>query len=226
LLPAAVDGSPCTNLGVYNYSTGSVNPVHAKGNGGTYRFNATWKPSKDLMLYATWSRGFRPGGINRRADVANYEPDYLTNYELGFKTTLADGLIRLNGAIYQQDWKRFQFAYLGANSFTKSQRPQCPYPRRRYRRRGWSRSAHVDDGCGLCRREDATEPLLDDPTFTLSGCGEQLVSAPKGTRLPVTPQWKGAARCGIRCPWARQGLWPGQRNLPEFGGVGPADGDL
>ncbi|MGC8146207.1 hypothetical protein ACP3WH_24825, partial [Salmonella enterica] len=70
-------------------------------------------------LYGTASRGFRPGGINRRADVAAYAADYLTNYELGAKTTLLGGALRLNGAIYQQDWDKFQFSFLGANSFTE-----------------------------------------------------------------------------------------------------------
>lgn len=206
LLPAAVDGSPCTNLGVYNYSTGSVNPVHAKGSGGTYRFNATWKPSKDLMFYATWSRGFRPGGINRRADVANYEPDYLTNYELGFKTTLADGLIRLNGAIYQQDWKRFQFAYLGANSFTEIHNG----PNARIR------GVDIDVGVGrgpltltmAAAYADAKTRqnlcLFDDPTFTCTASGPNgqanLMSAPKGTRLPVTPQFKGSGTLRYTVP--------------------------
>ncbi len=69
------------------------------------------------MFYATWSRGFRPGGINRRVDVPPYDPDYLTNYELGWKTTL--GPVRWNGAIYHEIWKQFQFAFLGANSFTE-----------------------------------------------------------------------------------------------------------
>ncbi|MGP4854935.1 TonB-dependent receptor domain-containing protein, partial [Klebsiella pneumoniae] len=48
-----------------------------------------------------------------------YQPDYLTNYEIGFKTTLAGGVVRLNGAIYQQDWNKFQFSFLGQNSFTE-----------------------------------------------------------------------------------------------------------
>ena len=108
LAPGVVPGSPCTNLGVY--SGGTISPVRAKGDGATYRFNLSWKPATGVLLYGTVSRGFRPGGINRRGDFGPYEPDYLVNYELGFKTTLADGVIRLNGAVYQQDWKGFQFS--------------------------------------------------------------------------------------------------------------------
>ena len=66
---AAVAGSPCTNLGVYRAGEGVV-PVQASGQGVTYRFNLSWKPVDGVLLYGTASRGFRPGGINRRADVA------------------------------------------------------------------------------------------------------------------------------------------------------------
>ena len=69
------------------------------------------------MFYATWSRGFRPGGINRRGDIPPYDADFLTNYELGWKTTF--GPLRWNGAIYHQRWKAFQFSFLGENSFTE-----------------------------------------------------------------------------------------------------------
>ncbi|POA51404.1 TonB-dependent receptor, partial [Pseudomonas sp. GW460-R15] len=88
---------PCTNLGVYRAGEGVV-PVQASGQGVTYRFNLSWKPVDGVLLYGTASRGFRPGGINRRADVAAYAADYLTNYEFGAKTTLLGGKLRLNGA--------------------------------------------------------------------------------------------------------------------------------
>ncbi|MBV9526967.1 TonB-dependent receptor, partial [Sphingomonas sp.] len=115
LLPGVVPGSPCTNLGVYE--NGHVVPVRAKGSGFTHRLNAQWKPRPGLMFYATWSRGFRPGGINRRGTVPPYDPDYLSNYEVGWKTTF--GPVRWNTALFHEKWSKFQFAFLGANSFTE-----------------------------------------------------------------------------------------------------------
>ena len=43
-------------------------------------------------------------------------PDFLINYELGWKTTF--GPVRWNGAIYHQIWEKFQFSFLGENSLT------------------------------------------------------------------------------------------------------------
>ena len=58
LLPAVVPGGPCTNLGVFNSATGKVNPKSTEGSGFTHKLNLTWKPTTDVLLYATWSRGF------------------------------------------------------------------------------------------------------------------------------------------------------------------------
>ena len=199
LLPANVPGSPCTNLGVY--ANGEVRPVTARGSGGTYRFNLTIKPTDKLMVYGTVSRGFRPGGINRRADVPAYQPDYLTNYELGWKATIMPGF-RINGAVYRQDWKKFQFSYLGANSFTEIHNgPDA-------RIWGAEIDAALNSGpfslSASAAWTDAktTKNLcsVDDPTFECTGFDDNgrpnLIVAESGTRLPITPRWKlaGTAR--------------------------------
>ena len=44
-------------------------------------------------------------------------PTFSTTIEIGWKTTF--GPLRWNGAIYHETWKKFQFAFLGANSFTE-----------------------------------------------------------------------------------------------------------
>ena len=67
ILDGVLDGTPCINVGTFE--NGKVKPKQSKGDGFTYRFNATWKPANGLMFYATWSKGFRPGGINRQPDL-------------------------------------------------------------------------------------------------------------------------------------------------------------
>jgi outer membrane receptor protein involved in Fe transport len=196
LLPAAVAGSPCTNLATYVAGVGLV-PVKASGQGVTYRFNLSWKPVTGVLVYGTASRGFRPGGINRRADVPPYAADYLTNYEAGTKVTLLGGRAHINGAIYQQDWDKFQFAFLGANSFTEIHNgPNA-------RIRGAELNGNLNlGGLSLNAAGAYTDAktrknlcLVDDPTYTCAGAGN-IVSAPAGTRLPITPQFKatGSAR--------------------------------
>ena len=69
--------APCTNL-----------DREVKDSGTVPRVNVTYKFDADALLYATYSKGFRPGGVNRtnQAGIGPYQPDYLINYEIGWKT--------------------------------------------------------------------------------------------------------------------------------------------
>lgn len=197
LLPATIAPAPCTNLGDFDTRTGGVRPKQADGQGFTHRLNLTWKPTRDLLFYGTWSRGFRPGGINRRATVGPYASDFLTNYELGWKTTWLDGKLRFNGALYQQEWKTFQFAFLGQNSFTQIQNgPDA-------RIRGVEADLNFVPVTGLTLTAAAAYTdaktkqnlcAINDPTYacTLAGPGGQInyIQTPAGSRLPVTPEFK------------------------------------
>ncbi|MBS0590545.1 MAG: TonB-dependent receptor [Proteobacteria bacterium] len=102
------DGGPCTNLDKTTTQNGHVGKANL-----TYKFDA------DKMIYATWSEGFRPGGINRRGSLPPYHADFLTNYEFGWKTEWFDHRLRWNGAVFQENWKDFQFAILGQNGLTE-----------------------------------------------------------------------------------------------------------
>jgi len=200
LLPAAVDGSPCTNLA--DYVNGELVPKRTKDTGFTHRVNLTWKPSEDVMTYATWSRGFRPGGINRRATIVPYDADFLTNYELGVKTTLADGMVRLNAAIYQQEWKRFQFSFLGENSFTEIHNG----PNARIRGIEADVNIRPTEGLTITAAASYTDAktknnlcAIDDPTYQCTDPGNSI-AAEKGTRLPVTPKFNGNATVRYQFP--------------------------
>ena len=149
------------------------------------------------MVYATWSKGFRPGGINRNGGgkLPPYKPDYLTNYEIGWKTTWMDNKIRWNGAFFWEDWKNFQFSYLGANALT----------------------IITNAGSARIKGVETNLDYLVMPGLTLSGgfswleakltqtfCGDPTICdapgfdpstyetyAPKDTQLPIVPKFKG-----------------------------------
>ncbi len=85
-----------------------------KKSGQTYKLNASYTIDDDKMVYATFSQGFRPGGVNRARvnGVPGYEPDKVNNYEFGWKTSWADNRLRFNGALYYIKWSDVQFAFL------------------------------------------------------------------------------------------------------------------
>lgn len=77
------------------------------------KFQVSWTPSEDYVFYGLASQGFRLGGTNGQGVVAvppGYEADELWNYELGAKTTWADGKLNLNVAAFYIDWSDIQVA--------------------------------------------------------------------------------------------------------------------
>lgn len=108
--PARLANEPCTNLDKSTEEDGQL-----------YRANLEFQIDDDRMIYATYSEGFRPGGINRRGTLPPYSSDFLDNYEIGWKTDWDAGRLRWNGAIFHQVWEDFQFAFLGGNGLTEIQ---------------------------------------------------------------------------------------------------------
>jgi len=104
--PAGTPQFPCFNTGI-------LDDV-AKGNDISYKANLEYKVTDDSMIYVTYSQGFRAGGVNRARvpGIPKYQPDFVDNYEFGWKTQFMDNRIRFNGAIYIVDWNDFQFGFL------------------------------------------------------------------------------------------------------------------
>jgi outer membrane receptor protein involved in Fe transport len=67
----------------------------------------------EQMVYGLYSVGYRPGGVNRSrnepAIAPLYDPDKLTNYEIGYKGTLMDGAMQLTLTGFYMDWEDYQF---------------------------------------------------------------------------------------------------------------------
>ena len=64
----------------------------------------------DEMVYATASTGYRIGGVNGSALVAagapeSYAPETVTAYEAGLKSTLLDGTLVLNAALFHNQYR-------------------------------------------------------------------------------------------------------------------------
>lgn len=82
----------------------------------SYRFN------DDLLTYLSYARGYKSGGFNLdrarfgigRPDPNTFFPaEKVDSYELGAKSTLLDGALLLNGALFYQEFTDFQL-----NAFT------------------------------------------------------------------------------------------------------------
>ncbi len=66
-----------------------------------------------ILTYASYAKGFRSGGFNGRAtslnqDTAKIDPEDLTTYELGVKSTFLDSRLLVNGAAYYSVYNDIQ----------------------------------------------------------------------------------------------------------------------
>jgi iron complex outermembrane receptor protein len=76
---------------------------------------AQWHVNDDVMLYASFSKGFKAGGWTTRLsnpvadiDEAAFGPEESETYELGFKSQFADNRVQTNVAVFMTDYTGIQ----------------------------------------------------------------------------------------------------------------------
>jgi iron complex outermembrane receptor protein len=90
-------------------------------NGDTWRCGteswSAWQPravvnyyfGQEILTYASISRGYKAGGFTKMGDgLADFDPEYIWNYELGLKSTLWEGRMRLNSALFYYEYTDLQ----------------------------------------------------------------------------------------------------------------------
>jgi outer membrane receptor protein involved in Fe transport len=128
--------NPCVNGPNQYFINLNAEHLDRAFSGFRSRANLSWNVTEAVLLYYTWSQGFRAGGFNRTASCgcgsplttgpypweaqANlhggyvpglvFAPDTLTNNELGWKTMWLDRRFQWDGAIYQEDWNHAQIS--------------------------------------------------------------------------------------------------------------------
>lgn len=73
-----------------------------------------WDYSDEVMLYANYSQGHKTGGFSDRIEGPEsdfeYDEENVDSFELGAKTTLLDGALALNVALYYMDIEGLQLS--------------------------------------------------------------------------------------------------------------------
>ena len=88
--------------------------------------NLAFDLSDDIMVYLSYSEGFKSGGFTQRVFppivapftapagtpdidlIPTYDPEFVEVLELGFKGTFMDGRVRVNGALFTTDYEDLQ----------------------------------------------------------------------------------------------------------------------
>ena len=88
--------------------------LNASWNNFTPRAALQYNPTDNINLYGSVSTGYKGGGFNSRGttpeSVGPYDEETVTAYEVGMKSDLFDGTVRLNLAAFLNEYKDFQGA--------------------------------------------------------------------------------------------------------------------
>jgi len=118
-------------------ATPSIESVSQSENGINPKFNLAYEFDKDLMVYVTAAKGFRPGGANQPLPTTgplwapggvplsvspfkyangqwpeSYKPDTLWSYEIGEKARFFDRRLTVNASLYYEKWSNVQLLEL------------------------------------------------------------------------------------------------------------------
>lgn len=112
--PSACTAPPGYTHG--DYTLASQDPLEALEKEWTGKLGVDYALTPDILLYASYSRGYRSGSYNggvyyleRDIDDAYARPEFIDAYEMGIKADLLDGRARFNAAAFYYDYTDQQF---------------------------------------------------------------------------------------------------------------------
>ncbi|MDD9797542.1 MAG: TonB-dependent receptor [Alphaproteobacteria bacterium] len=106
------------NLGDVENATGGA-PGSGNWDDVSPKVALNWQPMDDMLLYASWAKGFKSGGFGAAPatveDARNLalDPEEATNIEIGIKTDLLNNTLRINLAAFQTDYEDLQYQRFG-----------------------------------------------------------------------------------------------------------------
>jgi len=96
--------------GIYQGAAIEGIPDKATADGTIFKLTTSYRPTVDMLLYATFSEGFRAGFLNRPGGYVSsdglytvpyqFGTDDMTNFEAGWKVDMMDGRMRFNGSVF------------------------------------------------------------------------------------------------------------------------------
>ncbi len=94
----------------------------ARKQGITPSLTLSWRPLDHGVVWLRYASAVRPGGINTDGDSSarSFQSDDLKSLELGWRLTLADGRLRLNGSLFGLRWENVQSDTLGMDSLVRT----------------------------------------------------------------------------------------------------------
>jgi iron complex outermembrane recepter protein len=191
----------------FPYQEYSYQPITpSSSDGGSHKWNKrlglNYHILDNFMVYAAFSQGFRDAGVNAGLGstcYANgvpqqYTPDYMNNYEIGWKTSWLEHHLVWNGAFYFMDWKDFQTTIYDPDICTTSS-----FNANLGNARDYGVESNVDFKVNEHWSVQASLNY-NDAELTSNSFVNPYFYVPPGTRLPYSPyfNWSGNVRYETR----------------------------
>lgn len=162
------------------------------------KLSVTYALSDDANIYASVGKGFRSGGFNPNDRIARiYKSERNLSYEVGFKSTLLDRTLTLNGAAFYTDVKDRQ-VYL-FDQLTGSQVITNPIPKSRIMGVELELAARPADGLDISLSGGLLDTKITEYDTTVFA-GLPAAGDFEGNELPQVPQWSYSAAVQYRIP--------------------------
>ena len=147
----------------------------------TYSLSPEWHFGDDTMVYARVATGYRAGGPNvfLPGVPPMVDSDSMTDYEIGFKSSLAGGSFQLEAAAFYMDWEDIQLGVAFPNGTSGLANA------------GSAESKGVEGSFNWLASDNLTVGVTGaytDAKLT----SDTPNGAQDGDRLPRTPEWSGS----------------------------------
>ena len=165
----------------------------------TKKLSLQYQIGDSAMVYALYSDGFRAGGRNvvRPGTVlpADYDPDFLDNYELGLKSRWLGGQIAFNLTAFRMEWDDYQVEVTDPGPLfvvvvTNVGDAEIDGVSAEFSARLWE-SLELGFNAQFLNAETTS--------------GNDLVGTEEGARLPFSAEEKGAVWLEYTFPWELAG---------------------
>ena len=147
----------------------------------TYSLSPEWHLGDDTMVYARVATGYRAGGPNvfLPGVPPMVDSDSMTNYEIGFKSSVAGGSVQLEAAAFYMDWEDIQLGVAFPNGTSGLANAGSAESKGVEGSLNWLASEHLT--LGVTGAYTDAKLTSDTPN-----------GAEDGDRLPGTPEWSGS----------------------------------
>lgn len=118
---ANITPTTCPGIPFVYALSDDTNRPEAKFSNISWKAGVNYEVTPETLLYASVGTGFRGGGLEASGNAPQYrqyQPETVTNYELGARSSLMGGKLYLSATVFNMDYKDLQVSSIVLNPLT------------------------------------------------------------------------------------------------------------